>query len=206
MDKITWISPYLDLVLDEIPTDSKNILEVGCGSGIFGFILKKTRDVQLQGVEPFGYDLSHYDHLWRSTWKQYHRTSKGYGVPNHFDVLVCNETVEHMEKNDALSFLHEAKQSADKVIIVTPYKFDEQPAYDDNEYQKHMCAVSTDDFESEGYTVKLIGHSNRKGFDSRILYTPQTNMITKLIGVTPTNIMAVWENLTSDGTTKNRVK
>jgi len=39
--RITWISPYLDIVLDEIPVDVKSILEVGCGSGIFGFIIKK---------------------------------------------------------------------------------------------------------------------------------------------------------------------
>jgi hypothetical protein len=190
LNRITWISPYLDVVLDEIPICSRNILEVGCGSGIFGYILKKTRPFSnIQGIEPFRYDLPHYDFLWRTTWKQYITTKRNNDIPNHFDVLVCNETIEHMEKNNALSFLSEVKTISDKIIIVTPYKFEQQSPYDNNEYQIHRCVMTLNDFKSEGYTVKLIGFNNKNGI--RMIYNP--SIYSKMLKITPTNIMAIYD-------------
>lgn len=186
MDRITWIDPYFDIVLSHIPTDTKTIMEVGCGSGIFGFILKKTRpDAMLDGVEPFGYDLSHYDSIFRGTWKQYLKNTTG-----KHDVLVANETVEHMEKNDALDFLYESCEVAGKVIIVTPYKFDQQPAYDDNPYQIHRCVITVDEFEQAGFATKLIGFSNRKNIEGRHVYSHTIKHWPRILGITPTNIIA----------------
>ncbi len=117
--RITWISPYFDIVLDEVPLDAKRILEVGCGSGIFGFILKKTRpDAFIVGVEPFDYELDHYDYIHRMDWLDYYK----YNQKEKFDVIVCNETLEHMPEKEALEFLEDAKRIAKKVIIGTPFK------------------------------------------------------------------------------------
>lgn len=202
MDKITWIDPYLDLVLKQVPLDAKSILEVGCGSGIFGFILKKTRDSKVDGIEPFGYDLNHYDHIIRSDWKSFYRSTT-----HKYDVLVSNETIEHMKKNDAIWFLHEAKSIADKVIITTPYTFDQQPAYDDNPLQVHQCVITKEDFEKEGYTVRIIGLKENESGHTRILYNPSHKLFAKLMGVTPMNIMGVWnKTLLSNTNQTSRVE
>jgi hypothetical protein len=187
-ERITWIDPYLDILLDKIPIDSKSILEVGCGSGIFGFILKKTRSARVEGIEPFkGYELNHYDHIYRCEWKDFDKIGK------NFDVAVSNETIEHMEKEDALSFLQQVKTVANKVIITTPYKFDQQPAFDDNPYQIHKSVISQKDYEKEGYKVKIIGKMLVKGISTRTYYDPKLSIIAKIMGNTSTNIMGIWE-------------
>ncbi len=194
MNKITWIDPYLDLVLNEIPVDTKTILEVGCGSGIFGFILKKTRDAKIVGVEPFAYELDHYDFIYQMTWKKFFKMNQA------FDVLVCNETVEHMEKKDALDFLDEAKTVADKVIITTPHKFDQQPAYDDNPFQVHQCMISKEEFEKNEYGVKQIGFNIKNGIR---MYSEST-MYSKLLQINPTNLIAIYnKNLLNKMEMKN---
>jgi hypothetical protein len=184
--RITWISPYLDIVLDEIPTDSKKILEVGCGSGIFGYILKKTRpDATLHGVEPFDYPLDHYDQIFRMEWVEFIRRNK-----EKYDVLVCNETVEHMEKKDALEFLENASNITGKAIVGTPYKFDQQPAYDNNPYQVHKSVISVKEFKKCGYEPRIIGFSDKHG-KTRMVYSPEKKLYPAILGMIPTNIIAI---------------
>ena len=184
MKKITWISPYLDIVLDEVPLDSKDILEVGCGSGIFGFILKKTRpDAVIHGVEPFKYPLGHYDFIFRKTWDQFWKDAQSY------DVIICNETIEHMDKKSALNFLNEARTVANKVIVGTPYQFDQQDPYDDNPYQVHQCVLTEKDFHDNGYETKIISFNDKKGIRAY-----SNSRLTDLLGCKKMNIIGVWND------------
>src|SRR3990167_2402833 len=83
MKDITWIQPYYHLILDRVPRDATTFLDVGAGSGIFGFILTRTRDVkQLDAIEPFGYELDHFNHVFRMTWKEWYSNQ-----PSIYDVL-----------------------------------------------------------------------------------------------------------------------
>ena len=188
MSHITWISPYLDIVLDEVSLDAKKILEVGCGYGIFGFILKKTRrDATVEGIEPFDYSLGHYDKLYKMDWKTFFKDNE-----YDYNVIICNETVEHMEKCDALDFLDQAKSIAPKVIVGTPYQFDQQDAYDGNPYQVHKCVITEKDFHKKGYVTKRLGFSK-----NGIRYYHEPSIQSKLLRVTPMNIIAVYNKLNS---------
>ncbi len=144
---ITWIQPYYHLLLQMIPNDTKTLLDVGAGYGIFGYIIKKTRNLsRLDAVEPFYTDLPHYDNVYKTIWKD-----AKFDIS--YDVLVATEVIEHMEKTDALKFLEDCKKVANHVIIATPKKFESQNAYDKNEYQTHKCVISKKEFKKAGYTT-----------------------------------------------------
>lgn len=158
-EKITWIEPYFDLVLNEVPVNARTIIDVGAGSGIFGFILKKTRDCHVTAIEPFGYQLGHYDLHYKTTWQDFFQRFDGLQT---FDVLVSTECIEHMKRSDALDFLNNAKRVAKKVIITTPSKFQQQPEYDDNEFQKHRCLITPQDFKKNGYSLRFLNMYNSR--------------------------------------------
>lgn len=193
--KITWIQPYYDLILNEIPLNASKIIDVGAGYGIFGFILKKSRECEIHAVEPFDYDLTHYDMSFKNTWSRYFAVVD---KRKHFDVLVSTEMIEHLPHKEAVAFITEAKQISNKVIIATPYQWEQQDAYDGNEYQIHQSHLLVSDFIKHGYNVHLLGTITVKGLVGRIYFHPKWLKILKLIGVKPTNIIAVWsENLNS---------
>ncbi len=190
--KITWIQPYYDLLLDHIPLKAETIIDVGSGYGIFGYIISKARDVKrLIAIEPFNYSNSHYDEVFKMTWKEWHEKH-----PNtiSIDVIVCTETIEHMSKSNALLFLKQAKEKARKVIITTPYEFAEQEPYDGNEFQLHKCVITDKDLKKLGYSVYYFSTSSfpPKVRASRKLY--QSRKVSKIkLGMKLTNLIGVWE-------------
>ena len=155
MKDITWIQPYYHLILDMVPRDATTFLDVGAGSGIFGFILTRTRDVkQLHAIEPFGYELDHFNNVFRMTWRDWYDKQ-----PSIYDVLISTECIEHMEKEDALLFLDQAKNIAKNIVVATPIKFEEQKAYDGNDYQRHKSVISEAEFIEKGYKTLLFNDS-----------------------------------------------
>ena len=154
MKDIYWIQPYYHLILDRVPKNATTFLDVGAGNGIFGFILKKTRDCkQLDAIEPFSYELDHFDRVYRMTWKEW------LDISSNYDVIIATESIEHMSLDDAISFIKEVKELARNVVIATPMKFSEQKDYDGNEYQRHKCVISETDFTSNGYKTLLFNDS-----------------------------------------------
>jgi len=147
MADITWVQPYYHIILDLIPRESKTILDVGAGYGIFGYILKKTRAAIITSIEPFYNDLPH-DINYKITWDAW--------LSNHaqyHDVVVATEFIEHLEKSRALHFLEDVKKICNKSIIATPLEFEEQPTYDGNLRQIHQCLITEKDFMDKGYKV-----------------------------------------------------
>jgi hypothetical protein len=189
LQKITWIQPYYDLILSRIPTDAKTILDVGAGYGINGFIMKRSRDAIVEAIEPFPYNIDHYDFIYRMTWKEYVETEK---YKKKFDVIVSTEAIEHMSEQDGLSFLVQARELARKVIVATPYDFEKQEAYDGNDYQLHRSHWSIEDFGIPGYKCHILGTFHMKGLTARIHFHPKWLKVLKLFGVKPTNIIAEW--------------
>ena len=150
---ITWIQPYYHVLLGYIPLDVQTVLDVGAGYGIFGYIIKKTRKCTITAIEPFYNNLPH-DYIYTTTWQDWYDKHK-----EHYDVVIATELIEHLLPLEALLFLQQAKEVADRVIIGTPIKFEEQPAYDGNEYQKHLSVISEDQFKELGYTTVLYNDS-----------------------------------------------
>lgn len=189
--KITWMQPYYDLVLNKIPLDTESLIDVGSGYGIFGYIISKARNLKsLTSIEPFDYSVDFYDTNHKITWQEFYKSKLNL---DKVDVIISTEMIEHLSKKDALLFLHQAKQKAKKVIIVTPYSFENQNAYDDNKYQKHNCVISVNDFITEGYKVELLGVFSVKGLIARLYFHYKWVRVLRFFGIKPTNIIGVFK-------------
>ena len=192
MNKITWIEQYYDYILSLIPKDTESVLDIGTGSGIFGYILTKTRSIKkLDAIEPFAYDLSIYNNVHIGTWSDFYELSKHNRI-DYFDVAVGLEVIEHMKKQDALEFLDKVKKIAKKVIITTPFKFEEQDAYDGNEYQKHRSFITLKEFEHWDYKCWIMCTKNLKGVMARVIVNKKLLPIARLLRLEPKNIIAIW--------------
>lgn len=77
-----------------IPSGCRRVLDVGCGAGVFGALLKQEHGIEVWGVEPYApaADAAHknIDHVIHGNF------ADGLDVPNHyFDVVLFNDSLEH---------------------------------------------------------------------------------------------------------------
>ncbi len=83
-------------------------------------------------------------------------------VDKSYDVVLCTDLLEHLEKDAAMKLLREMERIARKAVIAyTPKHFhsnEEHVAHawgmDDNPHQAHKCLVSQDEFKAQGYDVE----------------------------------------------------
>ena len=144
-----------------IPSRFDSVIDIGCGKGTTGVVLRTYRDVKTTiGLEIFGPYL------------EYCRKTNAYDtVVKHnlnakrlpfndktFDLVLCLDVIEHLEKAPALNLLKELKRIGRKVVLTTPSYFQKQDKLDGSEYQIHRCFISKHEFESEGYKVRGIGN------------------------------------------------
>ena len=81
-----------------------------------------------------------------------------------YDIVICLDVVEHLDKELALNVIDECKRICRKrAIIYTPSKFDDNMcavsnAWDlgENPHQKHKCLLTKNDFQERGYTAQLV--------------------------------------------------
>jgi len=81
-------------LLDFIPKDAGSLLDVGCGGGAFGAMLKANRDIEVWGVEPVlsaaANARSQLDNVVHSMFDE------NTDLPdNYFDVITFNDSLEH---------------------------------------------------------------------------------------------------------------
>ena len=90
-----------------LPSEYKNVLEIGCGEGIFRSNL--TSDInELWGIEPSNdaarkAEMNGYKVLHGNFGDVFHDLPN-----NHFDLIVCNDVIEHMIDHD--KFFHQIKE------------------------------------------------------------------------------------------------
>lgn len=74
--------------------------------------------------------------------------------PKSFDAVVALDVIEHFKKRDALKLIDSMEEIAKKkVLIITPYGFAKQSAYDGNPYQEHKSGWNMSDFKKMGYRI-----------------------------------------------------
>ena len=191
-NRITWLQPYYDTILNKIPLETKRILDVGAGYGIFGFILKKTRNATIDVVEPFEYELEHYNEIFRETWQDWFKNWNKI----KYDVLISTEMIEHLDIKEAEEFLEQAKLVAEMVIIATPITFTEQSDYDHNEFQLHKSLITKEMLTNHDYNLEIYGSLNSQFLQLKAIYRRKLINLFRIIGIKPTNIIAWWKKQT----------
>ncbi|MDP1710237.1 MAG: class I SAM-dependent methyltransferase [bacterium] len=137
----------------------KVVLDVGCGRGLNGSIIRATRD--WRGATIIGLDINKgclefcryfniYDKLVRADLPKLPFKDKS------IDFLICTEVIEHLEKQDGITLLKEIDRVCKgRSIVSTPNLFfDTMPG---KEEDKHKSVWSTRDFKTNGYKVYGLG-------------------------------------------------
>ena len=158
--EIFWTHRGLYEILNSIPLEAKSFLDVGCGRGIIGALLRIYRkpesavgiDVSIEYLD-FCAKMNFYDKL-----QQFELGQKALPFRDgEFDVATCIEVIEHLPKDIGVNLLSELERVAETVIITTPTFSYSQRTFDANPYQRHLSGWSGADFTKRGYRVRGIG-------------------------------------------------
>lgn len=146
--------------------DKKVVLEIACGIGIWGHLLRASIDLSGADCYLVGCD----------GFKPYLQKSRGH-TP-YDDVVLCDvrklpfktqtvdltlafEIIEHLDKQEGFIFLTNLQLiTRNKVIISTPYGYYVQGAINNNSFERHISSWFKHDFQSRGFTVKTCGFGN----------------------------------------------
>lgn len=161
----------LNTVLRKFNKKARSVLDVGCGKGQPARALKRKTPVLIVGVDAFlPYLLmclknrSH-DALILGDVRRLPFTKKS------FDVVLCLEVVEHVDKEDAYRLIEDMERIARcQVILSIPTGQYEQHEYDGNPLQEHRSVWSPAELRELGYKVYGHGHKVVRGkieFQSR---------------------------------------
>ena len=102
-----------------LPDSMSHVLEIGCGEGIFGGMLKSSTGCEVWGVEPDEVSLpaatTRLDRVLHGTFEQVYEQ-----LPDsHFDLLICNDVIEHMPDPDWFLNTVMPKLTADAHVVVS---------------------------------------------------------------------------------------
>lgn len=132
------------------------LLDLGCG------IMGATAGISAKsvlGVDIFPTYLTHIRTRYPTVILGMEET--GRFVDQSYDVVICLDVVEHLEKELAIRVLGECPRICRKsALIFTPKVLhdNEQPeggawGMGENEYQKHRCLITADELTANGYSV-----------------------------------------------------
>lgn len=145
---------YFWQIQRHLDTQVKTILDLGCGRGEFGDIFNKEGKYQITGVDIFGPYLKEcrkkgrYSKLIRKDLKKINFPDKS------FDLVVCLQTLEHLNKKDGQELMKKLEKLARKKVITSvPVGNCEQEQYDENKYQEHRSSWFPEDFSKRNYAI-----------------------------------------------------
>ena len=144
-----------------VPLDIKSVLDVGCGRGMLGCLLRIYREpMRLVAVDSFRPYLDFVEKLgiYDSVLQLDVSKSKLPFEEKEFDIVLCLEVIEHLKKEEGLRLLSELERVSRRVIVSTPGMFYNQPLYDGNVDQAHLSHYSVKEFEDRGYRVFGVGN------------------------------------------------
>ena len=153
---MTWPHPFLDIFLHLVPLEVKNVLDIGCGRGIVGALIRIYREPdKIVGVDAFEPYIS----FCRKTGQYTEllnldvRTASLPFSNDEFDLGTALEVIEHMPRADGARLLDELERVSKLVVVSTPNRFFRQGSYDENPFQQHRARWTVNDFVQRGYSV-----------------------------------------------------
>src|SRR3990167_6083186 len=140
---------WLGEIIQEHVMDNDIVLDLGCG------IMQATHDIRANtvlGVDLWDKYLDGIKHIHPTCKINMDETQRF--MDNSFDVVICLDVVEHLDKELALKVIDECKRICrKKAIIYTPKEFkDNKESIPDswgmgeNPHKEHKCVLSINDF------------------------------------------------------------
>jgi len=151
------------------PNTPAKFLELGCGWGLYGMILRNFFDawfgrfrkedflVTVDGIDASDIEISEityqfYDKIWVADALSKLRDMDS----NSYDVVFGIEVIEHLTKPCGQELLDEALRVASKgVVFSTPHPdcWEDQPEWHGNPFMAHKSVWSTDEFRDLGFSI-----------------------------------------------------
>jgi predicted TPR repeat methyltransferase len=149
-------------ILNAIPHDVKTLIDVGCGKGIVGALVRIYRNAnRLVGIDiwadylEFCKRFNFYDELYQIDLR---KMPLPFG-DKEFEVATCIEVIEHLPKLEGERLLDELERIAKNVIVSTPSrKFLNENQTEENPFQQHQSFWAINDFKKRGYKVRGAGY------------------------------------------------
>lgn len=126
----------------------RRVLDIGCGFGKYGTLLREYLDVwherlepsqwqvSLVGIEAFpGYRNPIHDYVYNHI--HYGEAQEVLPQLGEFDVILIADVIEHLQKSVAMQLVEECFKHSPVVVISTPTEFYPQEAMCDNPYEIH---------------------------------------------------------------------
>jgi SAM-dependent methyltransferase len=142
------------------PWNTKSVLDVGCGRGEPMRFLRREAHTLRVGADIFMPYLLEARRSSTHDWYVMCDVRKLPFVTKVFDVVLCLEVLEHLDRDEGVRLLADMERIARKrVIISTPAGRYEQHEYNNNPYQAHKYIWQPSELKGLGYRV--IGHGLR---------------------------------------------
>lgn len=160
MPEVNWTHKGLQPIINAIPNTMNKYIDVGCGRGIIGAMVKIYKDASYTcGIDGFNDYVEFckksrfYDEV-----KQIKFTDGLLPFENNeFDCATNIEVIEHLDKNSGMILIQELQRISTRVIISTPGNFYQQDEFDGNELQRHRSKWKSEDFKKQGFKVYGFG-------------------------------------------------
>lgn len=152
-----FLHPFISFFTPDLK--GKVVLDVGCGRGLNGSLIRATRD--WSGAKLIGMDINKgcldfcrhfniYDKLVQA------RLPKLPFKDKSIDFLICTEVIEHLTKKEGITLLTEIDRVCkERAIISTPNLFFD--TLHGKKEDEHKSTWSTKDFTSLGYKAHGLG-------------------------------------------------
>lgn len=157
---ITWTHPFLHEILDVIPKEVKSLIDVGCGKGIIGALMRIYRNSsRLVGIDirpdylDFCKKFNFYDEVYQVDLRKLPLPFKD----KEFEVATCIEVIEHLTKTEGEVLLNELERIAGNIVITTP-SYWHPNIVSENPFRWHRSLWKVSDFKKKGYLVKGTGN------------------------------------------------
>jgi SAM-dependent methyltransferase len=189
-----WV-PFtaLNTVWRMMDKEAKTMLDVGCGKGEPMAFINRQGKFKVVGIDifkPYLEEAREKSHVLRpkSNNKQGHRTSDLGQIYSNlilgnvrnlpfkdqsFDLVICIEVLEHLEKKDGERLLSELERVAKRqILLTTPVGKYEQHPFEANPHQEHKYIWKPRELKEKGYKVRGVGFKGMGGEGSWAVQLP----------------------------------